>query len=138
MVASKIVVLGLGLMLASTPAYGGRSAAGGRDPFVGKRVDKIIAEFGVPTRMTKMKHGRFSYHWRLEAPGQAEVKVEDRPAVDFFCDVTVFTSPRGFVTRLKTEVSNVGAGAYATVGAFGRLCNHRFGLKPERAPKISW
>jgi hypothetical protein len=30
------------------------------------------------------------------------------------------------------------AGAYATVGAFGRLCNHRFGLKSERAPKIIW
>lgn len=137
MVALRIVALGLGLMLASAPALGGRSAAGARDPFVGKRLDKIIAEFGVPNRMTRM-NGRYAYHWRLEAPGHVEVKSEDRRAEDFFCDVTVFTSPRGLVTQIKTEVSNVGAGAYATVGAFGRLCNHRFGLKPERAPKISW
>lgn len=125
-------------MLASAPALAWGSAAGARDPFVGKRINKIIAEFGVPNRMNRMKRGRYAHHWRIEAPGQVEVKPEDRRAEDLFCDVTVFTTSRGLVTRLKTEVSNVGAGAYATVGAFGRLCNHRFGLKPERAPKISW
>ena len=135
MVASRIVAFGFGLALASAPAYGGRSAAGGGDSFVGTRVDKIIAQFGLPNRMTKMKHGRFAYHWRLEAPGQGEAKPGERPAEDFFCDVTVVTSPRGRVTQIKTEVSNVGAGAYAAVGAFGRLCRHRFGLKPEGAPK---
>ena len=137
MVASRIVAFGFGLALASA-ASDGRSAAVADDPFVGARIDRIIAQFGLPNRMTKMKHGRFAYHWRIEAPGQGEAKPGERQAEDLFCDVTVVTSPRGRVTQIKTEVSNVGAGAYAAVGAFGRLCHHRFGLRPERAPKISW
>ena len=141
MVASRVVAVGLGLGfglglgLAPSRAYCGPSDAGFVNRFVGARIVQIMAEFGLPDRILKTKRGRNAYYWRLEPPGQAHGN--DRPATEFFCEVTVVTSPRGRVTHLKTEVSNAGAGVYAAVGAFGRLCQHSFGLRTARAPKIS-
>jgi hypothetical protein len=48
-----------------------------------------------------------------------------------YCKVSVIASPVGIVTQLDTEDSNAGAGIAGALGAFGSICAHRLGMKPQ-------
>jgi hypothetical protein len=101
------------------------------DEFIGQNVDALVVKFGPPTNTFKMNSGQNSYVWQLTAVTDIAADRGYGQAQTRFCKVSVIASPVGIVTQLNTEDSNAGAGLYAAVGAFGSICAHRLGMKPQ-------
>jgi hypothetical protein len=132
---SRLATLGMASTLAWAAIYCERSEARPAAPFAGINIDRLMMEFGTPNSVGKTERGANVYHWQFEAKAEFRNDGNSRRTEELFCNVTVITSRRGAVTQVKTEVSNVAAGIYAAVGAFGRLCTDKFGMKSLPQPK---
>ena len=81
--------------------------------------------------MFKMNSGQSSYVWQLTAVTDIVADRGYGQASTRFCKVSVIASPTGIVSQLNTEDSNAGAGIAGALGAYGSICAHRLGLKPQ-------
>ena len=101
------------------------------DQFIGQNVDSLVLQFGPPTSMFKMNSGQSSYVWQLTAVTDIVADRGYGQASTRFCKVSVIASPAGIVSQLNTEDSNAGAGIAGALGAYGSICAHRLGMKPQ-------
>ena len=101
------------------------------DQFIGRNVDVLVVQFGPPTSTFKMNSGQTSYVWQLTAVTDIVGDEGFAQAQSRFCKVSVITSPAGIVTQLNTEDSNAGRGIPGALGAYGSICAHQLGMKPQ-------
>jgi hypothetical protein len=99
--------------------------------YVGQNIDALVVKFGPPTSMFKMNSGQTSYQWQLSNVTDVAVDRGYGQASTQYCKVGVIASPAGIVTQLNTEDSNAGNDLYAAFGAYGSICAHRLGMKPQ-------
>jgi hypothetical protein len=99
--------------------------------FIGQNVDALVLKFGPPASTFRLNSGQGSYVWQLTAITDIVADQGYGRASTRFCKVSVITSPTGVVTDLDTEDSNAGAGIAGAFGAYGSICAHRLGMKPQ-------
>lgn len=109
-----------------------------RDEFKGMGVVQLMQKYGHPDQIlaTGPRDQDRAYHWRLKATAifeGAERADDGERQEDFFCDVTAIVGQAGRVKRFEARPADVGAGALASVEAFGPLCRKTFGSRPRRA-----
>lgn len=127
------------LFLLATVAIPMQAAQGRpRDDFKGMAIVELMQKYGHPDRIVAAgrRDQDRAYHWRLKATAifeGAEGADDGGRHEDFFCDVTAVVGQAGRVMRFEARPADVGAGALASVEAFGPLCRNAFGSRPSRA-----
>lgn len=124
------------LFLLAAVAIPGQAAQGRpRDDFKGTGIVELMQKYGHPNQIlaTGRRDQDRAYHWRLKTTTIFEGADEDGRREDFFCDVTAIVGQAGRVKRFEARPADVGAGALASVEAFGPLCTKTFGSRPRRA-----
>ena len=124
------------LVLLSTVAFPNQHAlAGPRDDFRGTAIVELMQKCGHPDRIVPFgrKDEDRAYHWRMKTTASFEGADQGERREDFFCDVTAIVGQNGRVKTFEARPADVGAGAIASVEAFGPLCRKTFGSRPSRA-----
>ena len=92
-------------------------------------ITNLLRQYGLPDRVEILKHGSRAYRWKFKATAAFGDSDDDRRVEDFYCTVTAVTSPSGKITKLSTDVADVGAGILAAAGSFGPPCSKN--LRPK-------
>ncbi|MDA9448815.1 MULTISPECIES: hypothetical protein [Bradyrhizobium] len=109
-----------------------------RDDFRGTAVVELMRKYGHPDQIVpfgrKDQDQDQAYHWRMKTTATFEAADQGERREDFFCDVTAIVGQNGRVKTFEARPADVGAGALASIEAFGPLCRKAFGSRPSRAP----
>ena len=92
-------------------------------------ITDLMRQYGLPDRVEILKHGSRAYRWQFKATAAFGDGDDDRRLEDFHCTVTAVASPSGKITKLRTDVADVGAGILAAAGSFGAPCSKN--LRPK-------
>ncbi|BBO08755.1 hypothetical protein [Bradyrhizobium sp. TM102] len=108
--------------------------AGPRDDFRGTAVVELMQKYGHPDQIVPFgrKDQDRAYHWRMKTTASFEAADQGERREDFLCDVTAIVGQNGRVKTFEARPADVGAGALASIEAFGPLCRKAFGSRPSR------
>lgn len=106
-----------------------------RDDLRGARIVELMQKHGPPDLIiaTGRKDEDRAYHWRLKMTAGFEGPDQRERREDFFCEAIAVVGPNGLVKAFQAKPMDVGAGALASVEAFGPLCRKTFGTRASRA-----
>lgn len=131
------VVVALCAVLGGCAASGSEVKARLGQEYIGKNVDVLVVQWGPPTSTFKMNSGESSYVWQLSAVTDIQISNGSGTASTYGCKVSVIASPKGIITQLDTQDPNAGGsgllGVAGSLGAFGSMCAHRLGMKPQQS-----
>jgi hypothetical protein len=101
--------------------------------FLGKNVDSLVSEFGLPASAFRMNSGETAYVWQLSAVTNINTDRGSGTAKTNYRKVSVISSPTGIVTKLTTEDSSGTGGILGLAGVdiYGSICARHLGMQRQ-------
>ena len=127
MTRRRILIAILAIVFGYAFNFGARASHAHRPRI--SEITNLLRQYGLPDRVEILKHGSRAYRWKFKATAAFGDSDDDRRLEDFYCTVTAVTSPSGKITKLSTDVADVGAGILAAAGSFGAPCSKN--LRPK-------